>query len=71
MQELEEWNWKERFYRYHIFYHYLRGYTINEKRRCFGEFEECLRLLNVRVLEPYLRQLAKLGFSTQKHDLLR
>jgi HipA-like protein len=68
--ELDTWQWKERYYKYHVFYNYLRGYSQYEKKQCFHEFDECLKVLNIRILDSYFEQLASLGYSIGNHEPL-
>lgn len=70
IRELSDWQWKERFFRYHIFYDYLKNSQHGQKMEYFNEFQECLRLLNINVLESYFKQLAKQGFRTWKHEVM-
>jgi hypothetical protein len=69
IQELASWIRSQRYYRYHIFYKLLKGAGHGEKQWFFNEFEECLRTLNVNVLQPYYRQLADHGYASPKHKV--
>lgn len=69
--ELDTWQWQERYYKYHIFYNYLKGYSQNEKKQSFHEFDEYLKVLNIRVLDSYLNQLTDLGYSMTNHAPLK
>jgi hypothetical protein len=69
-KELSDWQWKDRYFRYHIFYEYLKRGTPSQKKAYFEEFEEYLRLLNIKLLNPYFEQLADAGFSQNKHGVV-
>ncbi|MEJ0105199.1 MAG: HipA family kinase [Bacteroidota bacterium] len=66
--ELETWEWPERFWKPHIFHGYLKRSWSSFKQEYFNEFEEYLKLLNVQVLNPYFMQLSANGFSSANHD---
>jgi hypothetical protein len=69
-KELDDWQWKDRFYRYHIFYEHLKHASQGQKAEFFHEFQECLRLLNVDVLQGYWNQLADHGYPAGRRDLV-
>jgi HipA-like protein len=69
IRELDDWDWSQRYYRYHIFYEYLKGSSLGLKRDYFEEFQEYLRLLNVNRLKPFYEQLGRHGFSHPKQAL--
>ncbi|HXB92281.1 MAG TPA: HipA family kinase [Puia sp.] len=71
IHELKSWQWKERFFRYHIFYNYLKNSPQAIKKDYFDEFGELLVRLNVKFLEPYFEQLANLGFSRKNGEVIR
>lgn len=70
VKELDDWQWKERFYRYHIFYEHLRNTNHGQKEGYFEEFFEYFRMLDIGVLDGYYKQLANEGFSMWKQDLV-
>ncbi|MGE5382262.1 MAG: HipA family kinase [Omnitrophica WOR_2 bacterium] len=53
---------EDKFTKYHFAYPYLRKYRGVKKKALFNNFQEYLRLLNTRKLEPYFNQLQQLGF---------
>ncbi len=70
ISELEKRTWPGKFYNWHIFHSYLKTAPVKQKAGFFNEFEEYLRLLNLNVLRPYLRQLEQIGYPTIKHSLI-
>ncbi|HEV2480665.1 MAG TPA: HipA family kinase [Puia sp.] len=62
--------WADRYYRWHIFYEYLRNSRQKSKDEYFHEFEEYLKFLNINELHPYLQQIANYGYPTAKHGLV-
>jgi hypothetical protein len=62
--------WDPRFISHHIAYEYLKNTSERSKTEYFNTFEEYLRHLNFSFLEPYLNQLGKLGYPTERHALL-
>lgn len=68
--EVAGWQWKERFFRYHIFYDYLKGTGHSQKMDYFAEFYEYLKYLDINILRPFFDQLADSGFSAAKHDVI-
>jgi hypothetical protein len=69
IRDLDNWKWSQRYYRHHLFYEYLKNTAHREKMDYFGEFHECLKLLNINALKPYYEQLRQQGFSTAKHEM--
>jgi hypothetical protein len=67
IKELTGWTWSIRYYKYHIFYPHLKSSWQRHKDDYFNEFEECLKLLNINRLLPYLKQLEDAGFDTKNH----
>ena len=63
--------WDKRFADYHISVNYLKVWDKEIKTRYFETFEEYLKNLKLTVLETYFKQLGQLGFSTDRHILLR
>ena len=70
LSELDDWQWKERFYRYHIFYEHLKRTPHTPKKDYFNAFEECLKRLNVNLLVPCFDQLADHGYPKDKQALI-
>jgi hypothetical protein len=70
LSELENWQWKGRFFRYHIFFDYLKYTPHAVKKDYFNEFEEYLRHLNVDLLDPYFDQLAQYGYSKKNQAVI-
>jgi hypothetical protein len=68
--ETYNYRWDTKFYSQHIFIDYLKDSILRHKKEYFGEFEECLRTLNVKRLMPYYSQLTELGYSGAKHPLI-
>jgi hypothetical protein len=63
--------WKERFYRYHLFYDFLKGSSQPSKSEYFHEFEEYLRRLDLKVLDSFFSQLESIGYSARRHEVVR
>lgn len=70
INEFRNFQWEEKFYRYHIFYNYLKNSRKDRKSEYFNEFGEYLRLLNINNLNPYFSQLTHYGYSNVKHQLI-
>lgn len=70
VKKMMNWEWDEKFYKYHIFYNFLRNSPLRIKREYFHEFEEYLKYLNVNSLSPYFQQLISYGFSNKKHIVI-
>lgn len=70
MDEVYKREWDSKYYSQHIFVNYLKESIFRHKKEYFGEFEECLRTLNLRKLQPYFSQLVQMGYSSDKHQLI-
>lgn len=70
IEEVLNWQIPQKFFKYHLFYNYIRASWKSNKEEYFNEFEECLKYLNVELLKPYLVQLYNHGFSPKKHNLI-
>lgn len=62
--------WEEAFYRYHIFYNYLKKSRKSQKVGYFEEFHEYLRTLNINMLNNYFQQLHKHGYNISFQPIL-
>jgi hypothetical protein len=71
LNEVDSWQWKERFYRYHLFYDFLKESSLSSKSENFHEFEEYLRRLDLKVLDPFFGQLESIGYSARHHGVVR
>ncbi len=67
-EELRTGKWNENFYRYHIFWNYLKRSRKTTKATSFGEFQEYLRTSDFHSLKPYLTQLSRAGYSSARHE---
>lgn len=63
--------WDDRFYKYHIFWNYLKKSRNATKKEYFNTFAEYLRTLNVNRLNPYFQQLSSQGFSSDRHQIIK
>ncbi len=61
----------DKFLRQHIFYPLLRKGSRQTKSEYFGEFFECLRLLNIHNLTPYFQQLIHIGCCSNQQEITR
>lgn len=72
-QTLAEYNngiWHDNFYRFHIFYNYLKNSRKLTKISYFEEFREYLNYLNIKGLDPIFNQLSALGYDTRFKSVL-
>lgn len=70
ISEFRRGEWEDRFYAHHIFRNYLYRTRQPGKLAYFNSFEEYLRMLNVKGLNPYLQQLKNEGYSADRHALI-
>jgi len=64
-------NWDNRFLDYHVCHDYLYNASERAKAKYFGAFEEYLRNVNLNKLAPYFRQLNDLGYSDDRHSMIK
>lgn len=64
-------SWDNRFIDYHVCHDYLYNATDRAKAKYFGTFEEYLRNVNLNKLTPYFRQLNDLGYSDDRHSMIK
>jgi len=68
--EIENFQFYDRFTRYHLFYNHLKKAQPKTKQNYFDEFLFYLDILNLRTLNPYFHQLNNEGFSDYSQPIL-
>lgn len=68
---IDNWFLPDKFFRYHVFFDYLKHSNKADRQGYFNTFEEYLRTLNINKLNPYFNQLVQLGFSSKNHNLIK
>lgn len=58
------------FTKYHLAYPYLKKLRGTKKQQVFNDFSEYLRLLNIKTLNPYFKQLVKEGYPDYSLPIL-
>jgi hypothetical protein len=71
LRDFNDGIWESRFMEYHVCYEYLTRASNRAKAGYFETFGEYLRNLNLNKLSSYFKQLNDLGFSTDRHPLIR
>lgn len=65
LTELNDYkSWKEKFYKYHICYTYLKRAKKETKLTYFNDFTSMLMELRINTLTPYFNQLEQYGYDT-------
>ncbi|HUB59623.1 MAG TPA: hypothetical protein VL978_02910 [Puia sp.] len=68
--EMVNWQWPERYYRWHIFFDYLRRSPHALKKHYFDEFADELRLMNTPALNIYFEQLRNYGYPDRNREVI-
>lgn len=70
IDKLDTQNW---IYAYenHVFYKFLSGRKKTTKDQYFNEFEELLKVIDVKVIDSYVAQLHELRFPTPNIEILK
>lgn len=68
---INRWFIRDRYFRDHVFFDYLKSSRMVDRKEYFNTFEEYLRTLNINKLNPYFQKLLDAGFSSKNHNLIR
>ena len=63
--------WDASYYKYHIFWDYLKRSRNETKLHYFNTFNEYLRMLNLNSLDSHFQQLNEYGYSTVRHKIIK
>lgn len=71
LNEFKIGDWNNSFFKYHLFYRYLKNSRKKSKNEYFETFGEHLKRLNINILNTYFSQLIKYGYSRARHKMIK